>query len=592
MRHKTHATRRIRSLPSLSSVLTGTMVSLGLAAALLPSEAAACGCFAPPDPSVPIVQAGERILFSHQDGQVTAHIQIQYAGKPGEFGWLLPLPAVPTKKDGGEGIDLGVDELFSQLTTATQPKYRLRRIYETCGSKSRGLGASDNAAEADGGFGSSPPASPTPQSPLVFRESVGPYDAAVLKADNKDAMFGWLKDNKFFVPTGTEDASKPYIRPGAFFLALKLRAGLSAGDLQPVVLRYRSDLPMIPIILTSVAAQPNMGIQVWMLGAGRAIPRNYYHTVVNDAQIDWFTGGQNYNDVIIKAVGEAAGKHSFVTEYAGTSSVMRGLLDAPGRFSMLTALATQTDYIAYVRTATQSGGGFALNGQLTSILSRYIPLPKALADAGISLNDYYQRIDFFLGTDRQANLGKYADIQAALAAFDPAKLTGELRTKIAEPTLDAARAFTDFPYLTRLYSTLSPEDMNQDPVFSYNPGLPDYPNVHEATLTYHCAGFFSKETYADATLETPSGFSRVFTTAEANSNTWTPLGVPFSQQIQALREVGQAEIVVDNTETIRSALSTGGCSSSRRPGPATAGGFVLLLGATATLVARRRREKV
>ena len=28
--------------------------------------------------------------------------------------------------------------------------------------------------------------------------------------------------------------------------------------------------------------------------------------------------------------------------------------------------------------------------------------------------------------------------------------------------------------------------MNRDPVFSYNPDLPDYSNVHEATLTYSC----------------------------------------------------------------------------------------------------------
>ena len=92
-----------------------------------------------------------------------------------------------------------------------------------------------------------------------------------------------------------------------------------------MVLRYKSDLPMIPIILTSVAATPNMGVQVWMLGAGRAIPRNFYHTVINDAQIDWLTAGRNYNDVIIKAVGEAEGKHAFVTEFAGSPQVMRGV---------------------------------------------------------------------------------------------------------------------------------------------------------------------------------------------------------------------------------------------------------------------------
>src|SRR6476659_7712803 len=85
-------------------------------------EAAACGCFTPPDPSVPIVQAGERILFSVDNGSVTAHIQIQYAGDAQDFGWLLPLPSVPT-------LQLGTDELFANLINTTQPKYRLTTAY-------------------------------------------------------------------------------------------------------------------------------------------------------------------------------------------------------------------------------------------------------------------------------------------------------------------------------------------------------------------------------------------------------------------------------------------------------------------------------
>ena len=75
-------------------------------------------------------------------------------------------------------------------------------------------------------------------SPLVIQDSVGPYDYAVLKADSKDDMLKWLADNRYFVPAGTDQTVGAYIRPGAFFLALKLQSGKSAGDLQPVVVRY------------------------------------------------------------------------------------------------------------------------------------------------------------------------------------------------------------------------------------------------------------------------------------------------------------------------------------------------------------------
>ena len=105
----------------LLAVAGGAALCFSAASAISPSAATACGCFAPPDPSVPIVQAGERILFAHENGQVTAYIQVQYSGKPGEFGWLLPLPAVPKTKAGTDGIDVSVDELFTQLLSTTQP---------------------------------------------------------------------------------------------------------------------------------------------------------------------------------------------------------------------------------------------------------------------------------------------------------------------------------------------------------------------------------------------------------------------------------------------------------------------------------------
>ena len=86
-----------------------------------------------------------------------------------------------------------------------------------------------------------------------------------------------------------------------------------------------------------------MGIQVWMLGAGRAIPRNYYHTVINDAKLDWINGSQNYNDVIIAATAEAPDKHSFVTEYAGAASPMKNVLNAPGRFGVAVGAGGDAD---------------------------------------------------------------------------------------------------------------------------------------------------------------------------------------------------------------------------------------------------------
>jgi uncharacterized protein (TIGR03382 family) len=541
--------------------------------------AEACGCFVPPDPSVPVVQAGERILFSIESGKVTAHIQIQYAGNAEEFGWLLPLPSVPT-------LELGTDELFNQLITQTQPKYRLQRRFEgdcVFNRVARGPGGPAPTSAGSGG-GAFEDASGGP-TPLVLRDTIGPYDYAVLRADNKDAMLGWLDANRYFVPAGTDGAVGPYIRPGAYFLALKLRSGQSAGDLQPVVVHYSSDLPMIPIVLTSVAAQPNMGIQVWMLGAGRAIPRNYYHTVVNDALIDWGSAGQNYNDVIIRAVGEAPGKHSFVTEYAGSSTVMRNVLNAPGRFGSRAALEQEPDAVAFVNTLSWSG--FSFTGQLLSILTRYIPVPPKMAERGITAATWIGSLSTFLSDDyRRRNPNDFEGW--AGVNYQPVQMAAEIWERVVDPTLAAGALFDRLPYLTRLYTTLSPEDMNKDPVFSFNPALRDVPNVHQATLTYFCNVFNSADIRTTpAHLVTAQGFVVRYPYGTGAGTLVPAATLPFAAGIEILREEGPPEVVTDNTALIRRRLSPqSGCSAAG--GESGGAGVVVVLLALGLALARRR----
>src|SRR5262249_54275280 len=150
-------------------------------------------------------------------------------------------------------------------------------------------------------------------------------------------------------------------------------------------------------------------------------------------------------------------------------------------------------------------------------------IPSALTQSGVSLFRYYQSIDSYLGPDRAMNPGRYADIEAALAAFDPAKATAELTDRIVTPTRDAGALLRQYPYLTRLYTTLSPEDMNLDPVFSFNPGLPDVSNVHLADLTVAC------DDSGTATLRTGSQLQWLRKLGELYP--FQPLPLPYAQRI-------------------------------------------------------------
>lgn len=570
----------------IGKVAAGALLATGMTLVPL-GVAQACGCFAPPDPSVPVVQAGERIVFATDGGQVTAHIQIQYAGDAKDFGWLLPLPSLPK-------MELGSDELFTQLIAQTQPKYRL--VYaNNCGNRG-GIGGGANAPTAGGAFNDSVDAGA--YTPLVAQDSIGPYDYAVLKADRKDEMFQWLQDNRYFVPVGTDDVVAPYIHEGAYFLALKLKSGKSAGDLQPVVVRYASDLPMIPIVLTSVTAQPDMGIQVWMLGTGRAIPRNYFHTVLDDAAIDWANAGANYQDLVIRATKEAEGRHTFVTEFAGKSDVMKGVLDYGGRFGSESELARNADavsFVGYLRDhgygAQSAQGGFGgpgvptgvvYSGALLGILQAHIPMPQALADQGVTAATYYSQLDYYLGAYRDQYPQQFAGLDFSL---DGAAVAAEIWQRVVEPTQAASKLFDTHPYLTRLYTTLSPEQMNRDPVFSYNPDLPDVSNVHEATLTYQCNVLGD---IIGSTLVTEQGHS---IKGDGQSIAPPDPNLPASQRIEILREEGAPETVVDNAKPIRTALATGGCSVAPGSSAGSTGMGLAMLLIGAALGLRRRATR-
>ncbi len=583
----------------MSKALLAITLSAGLVGGLYIAEvpeAEACGCFVPPDPTVPIVQAGERILFGQENGVVTAHIQVQYSGPAEEFGWLLPMPSVPDMK-------LGTDELFAQLIAQTQPTYRLDKEYSgDCpfdpfrGQGGGGFPSNDSAGESGDGEGGSP---------LVLRDSIGPYDFAVLRADERQPMLDWLSTNGFFVPGGTEDVVDAYIRPGAYFLALKLLKGNDVGDLQPVVLEYESDLPMIPIILTSVAADPDMGVQVWVLGDDRAIPRNYHHTKINDAAIDWNKAGANYVQVVTDAVDEIEGHHSFVTEYAGPSNIMVDVLDYQGRFGNMAELAAKTDAIEFVTYMNNTGyplfGNNGPNGfsptyasQILNILQSHLPVPSKLLEEDITPAEYYWNISYYLGQYRQDNPEKFEDLDVTFVAQDVAD---ELQERVVDPTLEAGQIFREHDYLSRLFTTLSPNEMTKDPVFSFNPNLPEVSNVHSGTITYYCdlvADPTAQNT--PAVLYTEQGFKLVYSSGvgEADAeNPYDDVVMPQSQFQELLREEGDAVVVVDNTQLIRSALreargsNSGGCSST---GTGAGASGLLLLG-LALLALRRRQEQ-
>ena len=104
---------------------------------------------------------------------------------------------------------------------------------------------------------------------------------------------------------------------------------------------------------------------------------------------------------------------------------------------------------------------------LLALLRKYIPMPESLRAAGINENQFYSNISQF-----QSALG--------MTPVDGAAFTAELEMRIITPLREAQAMIDGQPYLTRLYATVSPDEMTRDPLFHFNAELPPVSNVHMA----------------------------------------------------------------------------------------------------------------
>ncbi|WP_437676711.1 DUF2330 domain-containing protein [Sorangium sp. So ce131] len=280
------------------------------AAALMtaPRPAEACGGFF--CGRQPVDQTAERILFAtNEDGSVTMVTQIQYAGAAPDFAWVVPLAEVPA----ADSLAVFPQLALTALDAATGPQFQWPddpSCYPAFDAAEAGGSPSAGGVD-DGGV------------TVHIREEVGPYDVAVIESTDPAALVDWLRRNGFRV----NDAMAPYIRiytsEGMKFLALRLQPDAEVSDIQPFRFTLPSGSPSIPIRLTAIAAEPEMGITVMILGDRRYGPANWPDVEIDDDQIVWRPYGwpmqTNWTALVARGVDEAGGR-GFVTEMSGPTT--------------------------------------------------------------------------------------------------------------------------------------------------------------------------------------------------------------------------------------------------------------------------------
>ncbi|MCP4873144.1 MAG: DUF2330 domain-containing protein [Proteobacteria bacterium] len=300
--------------------LTSLLVFVVATVAAVPA-ALACGgffCNAVQPVLTPVEQNAERILFEmNGDGTVTAIVEISYSGNPSDFSWVVPVSDTPELAVVPASTLLVLDDATAP-TIQQQPTVCTERGYGCdvggVGAAGVGFGCASSALRA-GDFG----AEDFGGGVLVEElEQVGPYLSEVVSSDDPAALINWLNKNGYLITPEMEEFVSDYVTQGIKFLAMKLAPGAATTDIEPISMTYPGDSPSIPLVLTSVSAEPEMGVMVFIASNERYQSSNWPNVLVDpvDVRADPSTSQTNYYPLLSWLVDQVGG-NAMVTEYAG-----------------------------------------------------------------------------------------------------------------------------------------------------------------------------------------------------------------------------------------------------------------------------------
>ncbi len=457
----------------------GLAAGLGsLIAVVTPTPAHACGgtfCDAGPqvmDPeAMPVDQTGETIVFAIDETHVEAHIQINYDPDSGaeRFAWLIPILGTNPE------FSVSSQQLFTNLQNSTVPSYGYINNQEFCGGggdtfggdgwggwdecDGTGDGAADGGSTGGPGGTGDDGATSGGGTQVVGQDTVGAFDIVLLQSETAQDLMMWLVDNEFYQDPLAEPILQEYVDEGALFAAIRLTNQAEVGEIHPLAMRYEGSEPCVPIRLTRIAAEDHMDIRAFFLGDARFFPSNYRHVELNPLKIDWIDLASNYKEVVTLAVDTPlVDGHGFVTEFAGNSAIIP-------RDDIYSSLwdheAFQSADLLVVPEILQAQG--LLNCEMDTcegthplimgILNAYIPVPE-----GVEAGEFYACLECFEGL-------------IDLSAWNEDDFARDLLDRIIDPGLHAELLLDTHTYVTRLYTTISPHEMTEDPMFHADPEL-------------------------------------------------------------------------------------------------------------------------
>jgi len=264
--------------------------------------------------------------------------QVQYAGSPAEFAWLLPVRP-------GARLELGTDAWFEALDAATgvrvlAPFIRCASsanqevIYQEDHIRCQMAPALAAGCSADEGALSGvmneemidvvdlPPEKPPVE--VVHHGSVGPYETVTLRSEESEEVTTWLSNHGFAIDSQMAPVLADYVSEGFDFIALRLLPAVGVQQMRPVRVVQPGAVTTLPLRMVAAGTGAEVAMTLFVIGEGRWDIQSF-PSAISPRGLTWDFGvnRSDYAEKRATALG-ANGGRTWLTTFA-----QRGALLSP-----------------------------------------------------------------------------------------------------------------------------------------------------------------------------------------------------------------------------------------------------------------------
>ena len=226
--------------------------------ALLPALADGCFVFRW-NKDIDIKEPTQKAIIVYDAGREDLLLQVKYEGPLKEFGWLIPVPSLPT-------VEKGSMQPFYELSQLTQRQWGGFDRAETMSAGTKGV--QEETVK------------------VIEVKTVGAYEVAVLSAQDAGSLERWLKAHDYSIPEGKAGIINEYIRKGWYFIAAKIdldqavsfqrvsgaalkdadasartrrsiQKQLSSGELHPLLISFDTPKCIYPLRISAMGGKPS-----------------------------------------------------------------------------------------------------------------------------------------------------------------------------------------------------------------------------------------------------------------------------------------------------------------------------------------------